>query len=158
MSQDDRSLRQHLHELLTGGHAHADFNAAVADLPPRLRGAKPEGADHTPWQLLEHLRIAQWDILEFSRDEKHVSPKWPRGYWPDGDAPPDEAAWERSVEAFQRDQEAMKKLVTEGDLHTPFPWGNGQTLLREALMLADHNAYHIGQLVLVRKLLGAWKG
>lgn len=157
MSQDDRPLRKQLRELLKGEHAHAGFDAAVADLPPRFRGAKPEGADHTPWQILEHLRIALWDILEFSRDAKHVSPKWPQGYWPETAAPPDDAAWEKSVESFQKDLEAMASLADEGDLYTPFPWGKGQTLLREILLAADHNAYHVGQLVLVRKLLGAWK-
>jgi hypothetical protein len=158
MSQDDQPLRKQLGELLTGAHAHIDFDATVADLPPALRGAKPEGAPHTPWQLLEHLRLAQSDILEFSRDPKHVSPKWPEGYWPDADAPPEDGAWDRSVDSFRRDLEAMNSLVAEADLYTPFPWGKGQTLLREALMLADHNSYHLGQLVLTRKLLGAWKG
>jgi uncharacterized damage-inducible protein DinB len=158
MSHDDSSLRKQLREILTGQHAHVGFAAAVADLPAKLRGAKPDGADHTPWQILEHLRIAQSDILEFSRDPKHVSPKWPEGYWPEADAPPDGAAWERSVQAFERDLEAMAKLADEGDLYAPFPWGKGQTLLREILLAADHNAYHVGQLVLVRKLLGAWKG
>jgi len=156
MSQDDKALRDHLQKLLTGGHAHADFDAAVADLPAKLRGARPAGSPHTPWQLLEHLRIAQWDILEFSRDPEHVSPKWPAGYWPDGEAPPDDAAWERSADSFRRDLAAMKGLIAEADLYAAFPWGDGQTLLREALMLADHNAYHIGQLVLLRKLLGTW--
>jgi hypothetical protein len=159
MSPDDRdaSLRQHLHELLVGRHAHVDFDDTLKGLPAKLRGAKPPGAPHTPWQLLEHLRLAQQDILEFSRDPKHVSPKWPEGYWPETEAPPDAAAWEASVESFRRDLEAMKDLVAEGDLFTPFPWGKGQTLLREALLLADHNAYHLGQIVLVRQLLGAWK-
>ena len=157
MSQDDSSLRQQLRELLTGEHAHVGFDAAVADLPPRVRGVKPDGADHTPWQLLEHLRLALWDILEFSRDPKHVSPKWPQGYWPKTGAPPDDAAWDESVESFQKDLEAMAELADQGDLYTPFPWGKGQTLLREILLAADHNAYHVGQLVLVRKLLGAWK-
>lgn len=156
--QDDHSLRKQLHELLTGEHAHVGFAAAVADLPPKLRGAKPDGADHTPWQILEHLRLAQSDILEFSRDPKHASPKWPEGYWPETNAPKDGAAWDASIAAFERDLEAMAKLADEGDLYTPFPWGKGQTLLREILLAADHNAYHVGQLVLVRKLLGAWKG
>ncbi len=156
--QDDQPLRKHLAELLTGAHAHVDFDDAVADLPPALRGAKPEGAPHTPWQLLEHLRLAQSDILEFSRDPKHVSPKWPEGYWPQSEAPPDDRAWDGSVESFRRDLQAMRALVAEADLYTPFPWGKGQTLLREALMLADHNSYHLGQLVLTRKMLGAWKG
>jgi len=154
----DRSLRQHLQELLDGSHAHVDFDATLKGLPPELRGKKPDGAPHTPWQLLEHLRLAQWDILEFSRDAKHVSPKWPKGYWPETAAPPDATAWEQSVESFRRDLEAMKALVAEADLYTPFPWGKGQTLLREALLLADHNAYHLGQIVLVRQLLGAWPG
>jgi hypothetical protein len=154
----DRSLRQHLQELLDGSHAHVDFDATLKGLPPELRGAKPDGAPHTPWQLLEHLRLAQWDILEFSRDAKHVSPKWPKGYWPETATPPDAAAWERSVESFRRDLDSMKALVAEADLYVPFPWGKGQTLLREALLLADHNAYHLGQIVLVRQLLGAWPG
>lgn len=154
---DDKPLRKHLAELLKGGHAHADFDATVAGMPAKLRGAKPEGAPHSPWQLLEHLRIAQWDILEFSRDPEHASPKWPDGYWPQGEAPPDDGAWDASVESFRRDLEAMQALVAQGDLYAAFPWGKGQTLLREALMLADHNAYHLGQIVLVRKQLGAWK-
>jgi hypothetical protein len=157
MSQDDSSLRKQLRELLTGEHAHVGFDAAVAALPPRFRGVKPDGADHTPWQLLEHLRIALWDILEFSRDPQHVSPKWPQGYWPETVAPPDDGAWDKSIESFQKDLEAMAELADQGDLYTPFPWGKGQTLLREILLAADHNAYHVGQLVLVRKLLGAWK-
>jgi len=155
----DPALRDHLLELLGGGHAHATFDAAVADFPAGLRGKKPKGAEHTAWQLLEHLRIAQWDILEFSRDRKHVSPKWPDGYWPKTDAPPSTAAWNNSIRKFRADLAAMTKLVSEkkSDLFKPLPWGDGQTLLREALLVADHNAYHIGQLVLLRRLLGAWK-
>src|SRR5947209_517085 len=151
-------LNEHLMNLLDLKGAHAGFDQAVGRWPPALRGKKVKGAPYTAWQLLEHMRIAQSDILEFSRDPKHVSPKWPQGYWPETDAPPDEAAWDRSVEAFRKDLEAMAALVDEGDLYAPFPWGKGQTLLREVLLAADHNAYHLGQLVLVRKLLGAWKG
>jgi hypothetical protein len=156
---DNKPLRDHLVALLKGGHAHATFDATVADLAPELRGALPDGAPHSPWQLLEHLRLAQWDILEFSRDPKHVSPKWPEGYWPKATATPDEKAWDASAAAFRRDQKALEDLVAnpESDLFTPFPWGDGQTLLREVLMVADHNAYHLGQLLLVRRLLGAWK-
>jgi hypothetical protein len=156
---NDQSLREHVLYLLRGGGAHLDFERAVADLPPNLRGGKPPGQPHTPWRLLEHLRICQWDILEFSRNPKHVSPKFPDGYWPEGDGPPDPAAWDRSVEAFRSDLRAMQDLVADpaNDLFAPFPHGDGQTLLREALLLADHNAYHLGQLVLVRRLLGAWK-
>jgi hypothetical protein len=153
-----RSLREHLLYLLRGGGAHLDFEKAIAGLPPELRGAKPDGVPHTPWRLLEHLRLAQWDILEFSRNPRHVSLPFPEGYWPRGDAPPDAAAWDRSVEAFRADLRAMQALVADpgSDLFTPFPHGEGQTLLREALLVADHNAYHLGQLVVVRRLLGAW--
>jgi hypothetical protein len=156
---NDKPLRDQLVALLQGGQAHAGFDATVADLAAEHRGARPKGAPHSAWQLLEHLRIAQWDILEFSRDPKHVSPKWPEGYWPKDPAPPEEKSWDESLAAFRRDNEALKDLVTDpkNDLHAPFSWGDGQTLLREALLAADHNAYHLGQLILVRRLLGAWK-
>jgi hypothetical protein len=155
----NQSLRSELDKLLSGKGAHADFDQAIADLPPALRGVKPDGSPHSAWELLEHLRIAQWDMLEFSRDAKHVSPPWPKGYWPAHAAPPDEAAWNHSVNAFRHDLAAMRKLVADpaSDLFTPFAHGDGQTLLREALQLADHNAYHIGELVLLRRILGAWK-
>ena len=153
------ALRQHLLDLLRGGHAHADFDTAVADFPSQLRGKKPKGAPQTAWQLLEHLRIAQWDILEFSRNAKHVSPSWPDGYWPKTEAPPTPAAWNNSVRSFRADLKAMARLVAnpKSDLFARIPHGDGQTFLREALLVADHNAYHIGQLILVRRLLGAWK-
>jgi hypothetical protein len=153
------ALREHLLYLLRGGGAHLDFDKAVAGLPPELRGVRPAGLPHSPWRLLEHLRIAQWDILEFSRNPRHVSPPFPEGYWPQGDAPPDAAAWDRSVAAFRADLKAMEALVSDpaSDLFTPLPHGQGQTLLREALLVADHNAYHLGQLVVVRRLLGAWE-
>jgi hypothetical protein len=154
----DQILRDHLLYLLRGGGAHLDFEAAIADLPAGLRGGKPAGLPHTPWRLLEHMRIAQWDILEFSRNSKHVSPKFPDGYWPQGDAPPDGDAWERSVAGFRADLRAMQELVANPatDLFAPIPHGQGQTILREALLVADHNAYHLGQLVTIRRLLGAW--
>jgi uncharacterized damage-inducible protein DinB len=153
------SLRKHLLELLEGGNAHLTFQKAIADLPPDLRGKKPAGVPHTPWRLLEHLRLAQHDILEFSRNPKHTSPPWPDGYWPKTEGPPDDAAWDRSVAAVRADLQAMQDLVADpsSDLFTPFPHGEGQTLLREALLVADHNAYHVGQLVVVRRALGAWK-
>jgi hypothetical protein len=153
-----QALRQHLIDLLNGGNAHLDFDKAVADMPVALRGARPAGLPHSAWRLLEHVRIAQWDILEFSRNPKHISPAFPEGYWPSGDAPPTETAWDESVAAFHKDLQAMIDLVAEADsdLFTPFPHGQGQTLLREALLVADHNAYHLGQLVIVRRLLGAW--
>jgi hypothetical protein len=156
---NDASLRKHLIDLLTGSNAHADFEAAVKNLPARLRGKTPKGAEHSPWQLLEHLRIAQWDILEFSRDAKHVSPKWPDDYWPKAAAPPDDKAWEKSVRAFRKDLKTFSSLIADPktDLDAKIPHGDGQTLLREALLIADHNAYHVGQLILTRRLLGAWK-
>lgn len=151
-------VREHLLWLLRGGHAHVGFEQAVADLPSHVCGRAPVGLSHTPWRLLEHLRIAQWDILEFSRNPDHVSPEFPDGYWPAQDAPPDEQAWDISVAGFQTNADEFQRLVadTQQDLSDPFPWGNGQTLLREALLLADHNAYHIGQLIVVRRAMGAW--
>jgi len=153
-------LRGHLVELLEGGHAHLDFEAAIAGLPPGLRGARPPGLSHTPWRLVEHMRQAQRDILGFSTDPGHVSPEFPAGYWPEGDAPPDPDAWDRAVAAFRADLGAMVRLVANPavDLFAAIPHGQGQTILREALLVADHNAYHLGQLVAVRKLLGAWDG
>ena len=154
----DPALREHLVDLLQGGNAHVDFASAVADLAVELRGAKPAGVPHSPWLLVEHMRIAQWDILEFSRNPRHVSPKFPDGYWPTADAPPEAAAWDRTVAAFQADLQAMCDLVSDPatDLFARIPQGDGQTILREALLLADHNAYHLGQLLVVRRALGAW--
>ena len=159
MPATDSDLRQHVLTLLKGGNAHATFDDAVKNFPPELRGKKPKGAEHSAWQLLEHLRIAQWDILEFSRDPKHQSPDWPSGYWPAKPAPPDEKAWDKSVRAFRRDLKELSEMIADEsiDLFARIPHGDGQTVVREALLAADHNAYHIGQLVLVRRLLGAWK-
>jgi DinB superfamily len=154
-----KTLVDHLHELLRGGHAHPTFEKTIAGWPAKLRGVKPPGAPHTAWQLLEHLRICQWDILEFSRRADHVSPEFPAGYWPKDEAPQDAAAWDASVAAFKTDLAQMEKLVADAktDLFARIPHGDGQTVLREALVLADHNAYHVGQLVLLRRSLGAWK-
>lgn len=151
-------LRQHVLKLLEGRDAHASLDDAVKDFPMQLRGAKPERAPHSAWQLLEHIRIAQWDILEFCRDPKHVSPQWPEGYWPKEDAPPDDAAWRKSVDGTRSGLKAMRDLVADkqNDLFAPIPHGAGQTLLREALLVADHTAYHTGQLVLLRQVLEAW--
>lgn len=158
MSNHDQALRDHLLELLKGGHAHLTFEKALANLPEDLRGRKAPGLTHTIWQLLEHLRLAQWDIVEFSRDANHVSPEFPKGYWPETEAPPDAAAWDHAVAAFKRDLQTMQDLVADpkNDLYARFPWGDGQTLLRETMMLADHNAYHLGQIVTVRQALGDW--
>lgn len=155
---NDQALRDHLLYLLRGGGAHLNFEAAFAGLPVELRGAKPAGIPHSPWRLLEHMRIAQWDILEFSRNPRHVSPKFPEGYWPEGGAPPSPGDWDRSLAAFRGDLQAMCDLVAAPatDLFAPIPHGDGQTILREALLVADHNAYHLGQVVVVRRALGAW--
>jgi hypothetical protein len=156
--KNDAALREHVVNLLSMGHAHATFEQAVKGLPAELRGKTPKGAQHSPWQLLEHLRIAQWDILEFSRDAKHASPKWPDDYWPTEKTPSDEKAWDKSVRAFRKDLKAMCALVADEktDLFAKIPHGDGQTILREALLAADHNAYHVGQMVLLRILLGEW--
>ena len=155
----NQPLRKELDRLLAGKGAHADFDAAVADFPAKLRGVRPEGSPHSAWELLEHIRIAQWDMLEFSRDPKHESPQWPEGYWPKSAAPDSADHWEKSVKAVKRDLAAMRKLVLDEDvdLFTRFAHGEGQTLLRETLQMADHNAYHVGELVLLRRLLGCWK-
>ncbi len=153
------SLRQHLLELLRGGHAHAKFEDVIKGLPPNLRGTKPANFPHSPWMLLEHIRIAQWDILEFSRNKKHESPKWPEGYWPKTEAPPTAEAWDESVKQVLHDLKALQDLVSDpkADLFAKIPWGDGQTILREVLLAADHNSYHLGQLLDVRRLLGAWE-
>jgi uncharacterized damage-inducible protein DinB len=155
----DEALRQHLVKLLKSGEAHATFEDAIAGLPAELRGKRPEGVEYSPWQLLEHLRIAQEDILDFSRNPNYKSLKWPDEYWPTDPAPANDKAWEESVQSFRRDLDAMCELVSDEktDLFVRIPHGDGQTILREALLTADHNAYHVGQLVLLRKLLGAWK-
>jgi hypothetical protein len=155
----DSALRDHLVYLLNGGGAHVGFDAATRGIPGELRGRAPRGLPYSPWQIVEHLRLAQSDILEFSRDRQHVSPEWPGGYWPPAASPPSEGAWRRSLAAFRRDLKAMESLVRDPgtDLYAPIPWGEGQTILREALLVADHNAYHLGELIVVRRLLGAWR-
>jgi len=155
----DKQLREHLLYLLQGGGAHAEFDDVIADMPEELRGVKPEGLPHTAWMLLEHLRLAQWDILEFSRNSKYEAREWPRDYWPESEVPPNAIAWNKSMQQFRKDLKAMQDLVADPktDLYARIPWGEGQTILREALLVADHNAYHIGQLVDLRRALGAWK-
>jgi len=151
-------LRKHVIYLLNEGGAHVTFDAAVARFPAAARGKKPKGAPHTAWQLVEHMRIAQWDILEFSRNAAHVSPEFPEGHWPKSESPPTDRAWNESLRRFRADLEAMTALVSDPktDLLARIPHGDGQTILREALLVADHNAYHLGQLVILRRLLGTW--
>ena len=156
-AMSELAIREQVVRLLHGRGAHVPFERAVADVPEDRRGVIPAGAETSLWQQLEHLRIAQWDILEFSRDPSHVSPEFPGGYWPDS-AVPAGGAWQGSVERFLADRAEMAALVSDpgADLHTPFAHGTGQTLLREALVVADHNSYHVGQIVLLRRLLGCW--
>ena len=157
MTPDD-ALRQHLVALLDWRGAHATFDDAVDGLPPPLRGRQPADLPYSPWQLLEHLRLAQRDILDFCRDPDYTEPDWPDDYWPATSAPPGDDAWADSVARFRADLRAMQDLIADpdADLFAPIPHGDGQTLLREAVLLADHNAYHVGQLVVVRRLLGCW--
>lgn len=158
-TSQDSSIRQHVLYVLKGGGAHAKFEDVIKDFPAKLRGQKVSGVPYTAWMVLEHMRIAQWDILEFSRNPKHVSPNWPEGHWPKSEAPPTAGAWSASIKQFQKDMKTMQALVAnpKTDLYARLPWGDGQTVLREALLVADHNAYHLGQLVTLRRLLGVWK-
>jgi hypothetical protein len=153
----DRLLREHLLYLLRGGGAHVKFDEALKDFPADLFNRKVEGVPYTPWQLLEHMRIAQWDIVEFSRRAAHVSPDWPDGYWPDKSKEASAEDWRRSVGGFREDLRRMEALVEDdsSDLYAAIPHGTGQTLLREALLVADHNAYHLGALVTLRRALEA---
>jgi DinB superfamily len=158
-NDQDKALRQQLVELLNGGGAHAKFEEVVGGIPPKLRGQKPVGLPHSPWMILEHLRIAQRDILEFVRNPKYAAPDWPADYWPKTPVPPTASAWNKSIAGFRKDLKFIQALVAnpKTDLFARIPWGDGQTILREALLVADHNAYHLGQLLDVRRLLGAWK-
>ena len=158
VTKNDQALRQHVVKLLDWPDAHVDFDAVLAHWPAELRAAKPAAAPHSAWQLLEHLRIAQWDMLDFCRNPKYKELDFPAGYWPAGDVPPTDYAWKESLRAFRADLAAMQKLVANPttDLFAPIPHGQGQTILREALLVTDHNAYHLGQLLLLRRLLGAW--
>ena len=151
----DQALREQLLHLLKSGGAHVDFESVVADFPADKVHRKVGGLPYTAWHVLEHMRIGQWDILEFSRSAAHVSPKWPEGYWPAKDAEPGAEAWNESVERFRADLEELKALVAdpETDLLARIPHGDGQTVLREVLLVADHNAYHLGVLVTMKKLL-----
>ena len=154
----DRGLRTHLVHLLKGGEAHIHFMDALEGFPPQKHGTYANGLPHTGWQLLEHARLAQWDILEFRRNPKHVSPEFPEGYWPKTPGPQSEEEWTDSLWAFRRDLREMVRLVENPrtDLYAKIPHAQGQTILREALVLADHNSYHLGQIVDLRRALGAW--
>jgi hypothetical protein len=152
------TLREHVAKLLAWEDAHVGFEAAVADLPASLRGKQPPGLPYSPWQLLEHLRITQRDILDFCTSPHYVELAWPDDYWPDEASPPGTRAWEDSIQQFRRDREALQALSrdTDMDLEARVPQGSGQIYLRELLLAADHTAYHVGELIVVRRLLGAW--
>jgi len=154
---NEKLLRRQLISQLEGGAAYAPVEETIRAVPAAHAGRRPRGMARTPWQLLEHMRIAQWDILRFTVDRAHVSPPWPAGYWPEADAPPHDGAWATSVEAFHGDLEEVKRLASDPaiDLSARIEWGTGQTVLREILLVADHNAYHLGQLMLIRRALEA---
>jgi hypothetical protein len=155
--QNDDSLRKHLLYLLRGGGAHMSFDDFVNGFPADLCNRQLEGLPYTPWQVLEHVRLAQWDILEFSRDPDHVSPDFPKGYWPQRDELGTPALWQKTVDEIRKDLQQMEALVEDAsiDLHAKIPHGDGQTILREALLIADHNAYHLGVLTVMARILKA---
>ena len=161
MTSHTGDLKAHVLELLRGGHAHVTFDDAVADLPEALRGKRPDHLPYSPWELVEHIRITQRDILDYTIAKTagdYEELPWPKGYWPKTSTPPNAKAWDESVAAVKTGNEEMQQLVKDHDLFTKLPAAKeGHTLLREALLLADHNAYHIGELVAVRRLLGAWR-
>ena len=158
MPTPQQVLRDHLLELIGQASAHADFDKAVFDFPKGVRSKRVPGSPHTGWRLVEHMRITQGDILAFARDARHVSPKWPDEYWPGGDAPPKPGDWDKTIKAYRADRAALMDLISDPhtDLLTPLLHGQGQTLAREAMLAADHAAYHIGQLILLRQVLGCW--
>jgi uncharacterized damage-inducible protein DinB len=156
----DESFREHVRRLLDWEDAHVGFDAAVADVPSHMRGTVPPGLSHSLWQLVEHIRITQYDILDFCRNPDYEEMTWPDDYWPRAPAPPSEAAWEDSLSRVRADRAALQQLAGDRsiDLGSRIPHGSGQTYLRELLLVADHAAYHVGQVVFVRQLLGIWKG
>ena len=159
MPARELALRDQLYELLRGAHAHVDVLSALKDFPAKLYGKKPKGAAHSAWEILEHMRIALRDLWEFSTSPEYVEKKWPDDYWPTEDAPPSKDDWKKSVKALKSDFAAFEKLVQDPDsnLYAEIPWGEGQTLLREVMLACTHTSYHLGELVLLRRQLGAWK-
>ena len=155
---DDKALRQEIARTLDWGDAHASFDSAVKGLPTALRGRVPQGLPYSAWQLLEHIRITQADILEFCVAATYKEKEWPKQYWPASAQPPSEKAWDESIAAVQRDRSRLAKLATDPkiDLAARVPNGTGQTYLREILLTADHTSYHVGELIIVRRLLGQW--
>lgn len=158
MPSDDKALRDHLLELLQGGSAHVDLATVVDDFPAEFAATKPRNVPYTPWQLLEHMRMAVNDLLLFSTDPKYVAPKWPDDYWPAQEAP-QPGQWDESVKALKADLAVFEGMVrdSKANLYAKIPWGDGQTLLREVLIACQHTSYHLGEMVLIRRELGAWK-
>ncbi len=157
MENQTSILIAELKKLLNGGGAHIGLKDALANLPFELLGEKPHHLPYSIWQLTEHIKIAQWDMLQFSKDGAHQSPKWPDEYWPKELAPKDEVTWNSTLKQIDADLKEFTALLDSGDLYVPIPHGDGQSILREALQIADHNAYHIAEIVVIRRLLGAWK-
>jgi hypothetical protein len=157
MPNNSQVLIDEIVKLLQGGTAHAKLDNALEGLPASQRGEVPNGLPYSIWQLVEHIRIAQWDMLKFSKDGNHQSPPWPEGYWPKETAPASEEAWAQSLQQIKQDLNELIELVKTGNLYEPIPHGNGQTLLREALQAADHTAYHVAEIIILRRLLGSWK-
>ena len=148
-----------LTEALNGSHAHASFNDAIRDVRLDLLGVVPQGLPYSIWQLVEHIRITQWDILEFSRKPDHVSPEWPKGYWPTEKSPAHAKDWKRSVDQITSDRKSFVQLLQKAgeDIYAPFAWGDGQSLFREAVLLIDHTSYNTGEVIVLRRLLNDWK-
>jgi len=156
LSNGSESFRKELLSLLTEEGAHAGFDAAVKDLPAHLRGQRPNGLPHSAYQLVEHLRIAQWDIIQYALNPKHQSPNFPEGYWPESPEPPDSEAWDKSIAAFRADHKKLVGALKKADVLAPIRHAKNQSLASKTILLIDHNAYHLGQLILLRRLLGAW--
>ena len=147
-----------LSDLLNKGNAHASLDEALQGIHFDLLGKKIPGLPYSLWQLADHIRITQWDIVEFSRNEKHVSPEWPEGYWPSEIKPASQATWEKCVEQIKSDRASFIELLSNAgdEIYTPLAHGDGQSLLKEALVLADHNSYHAGQIIMLRRMLNDW--
>lgn len=159
MPDENRVIHKELLEFLDGGSAHANIDAAVKDFPARLYGEKPKGWPHSAWQLLEHIRITLHDLVEFCSNPNYQATKWPEGYWPKKDAPVSTESWDAAVKAVKKDIREFEKMLKDPnvDIYAKIPWGDGQTILREILLAGDHTSYHAGQLIMLRKQLGAWK-
>jgi hypothetical protein len=155
-AKESSAFRKELIAHLTEDHAHAGFDSAVKDFPAELRGQRPEGVPHSAWQLVEHMRIAQWDIIEYALDPKHKSPEFPDGYWPRSPGPPDAKAWDKSIAGFRADRKKLAAALEKMDVLAPIPHTKNQTLASKTILVLDHNAYHLGQLVLLRRFLNAW--